>query len=103
MNLNVPGTELLLNPSFEDSSSTISDWSVWCQSGCTSEPARIVTNSNCYLNTGNCVESRCDTGSVETLTQSISTIPGNKYTISFQLRQVISGGSGATKFYLDIR
>ena len=103
VNLNAVGTELLLNPSFEDSSSTITDWSVWCQSGCTSEPARIVTNANCYLNTGNCVESRCANTNIETLAQSISAIPGDKYTISFRLRQNITGGSGANKFYLDIR
>lgn len=103
VDFNAPGTELLMNPSFEDSTSSITDWSVWCDSGCSSEPVQIATNSNCYVDPGNCIESRCDDVNVETLVQTFTTTPGEIYTISFQLRQSVSSGLGGNEFYLDIQ
>ena len=99
-NVNTPGTQLLTNPNFESSSSTIVGWSVGCSSGCSNQ-ADITSGSNCYLSS-RCVIAQCD-NSNETVSQSFATTIGNIYTVSFRLRLDASGPSAPTnRFYVDI-
>ena len=99
-NVNTPGTEILTNPSFESSSSSLVGWSSSCTSGC-STTAAVTSGTRCYLSTGNCLIAQCTTG-VETISQTFASVPGNKYSVSFRLIITVVGGSSGNRFYLDI-
>jgi hypothetical protein len=96
VNTNAPLIQLLNNPSFENSTSVLTSWVTWCQSGCASATYGIVINSSCH--SGNCYFDQCKNAN-DYLAQSFSATTGNIYTISFWLYQ--SGGS-AGKFYATI-
>lgn len=98
---NGTGAQLLMNPSFESSSSTIPNWSVLCSSGCGANAAKVVSGSACVSGTGNCVDAQCSSNT-ELLSQSFITTPGKDYSISFQMRLIVSGGSGGNRLYIDI-
>ena len=100
-NVNTPGTEMLTNPSFESSSSTLLGWTSTCGGGC-STPADVTSGTRCYLGTGNCLIAQCS-NDIETISQSFATVPGNKYSVSFRLIMVVSGGSSGNRFYFDIK
>ncbi|CAF3336843.1 unnamed protein product [Rotaria sp. Silwood1] len=95
-------TQLLLNPSFENSASVPpSDWVTWCTYTCQNGTAgRIVRNSTaCHSSTGNsCFMNQCTYG-YEFLGQQFLATVGQHYIISFWLR-LTSGGT--VQFYADI-
>ncbi|CAF1484915.1 unnamed protein product [Rotaria sordida] len=98
-----PTIELLKNPSFENSTTTATNWVQWCTSTCSGHPGVITSGTKCYLSTGNCFMDNCYalTG-IDFLGQSFPTIIGHTYTVSFWL---VLGGSGTTldnRFYADI-
>ncbi|CAF4605270.1 unnamed protein product, partial [Rotaria socialis] len=98
-----PAVELLMNPSFESSTTTATDWTQWCSSTCGSTFGVVVSGTNCYLSTGNCFSDNCYASlGIDFLGQSFASTVGHTYTISFWL---ILGGSGTTtanRFYADI-
>lgn len=102
-NVNTPGVQLLNNPSFENSTTSIPGWSIWCSSTCSGYVAAIEMGSNCYLGTGNCLKNKCyaSTG-IEFVGQSFPAAVGNTYSISFRLNQDGSGVSTAQRFFFDI-
>jgi hypothetical protein len=97
-----PGTQLLQNPGFDNSTTAVIDWSQYCGSSCSS-PGTITSTScqsiNCYVN-------QCSTTSGSTpmdfLSQSFPTTIGHIYTISFWLIDTGSGFNGLSKVYVDI-
>ena len=98
-----PTTELLINPSFESSSSTPTGWSVWCSSTCTVSTGGIVISSGCR--SGMCFKEQCRGGSkVDYIAQTFIAISGQTYTISFwfQRVRVVSGSSGSSTLYVGI-
>ena len=98
-NVNTPGTEILTNPSFESSSTSLVGWSSSSTIGCGST-AGVTSGTRCYLSTGNCLIDQC-VNAVETISQTFATVPGNKYSVSFRLLITISGGSSGNRFYFD--
>jgi hypothetical protein len=98
-----PSIELLNNPSFDNSTTALNGWVVWCNSTCSAGAgAQVLFGTNCYLSIGNCFMADCpDTGlgAVVFLGQSFSAIIGDTYTISFRLRLAYGGGgTSATLF-----
>ncbi len=92
-----PLIQLLTNPSFENSTSVLTSWVTWCQSGCGTGNQGKVTTSGCY--SGNCYVDHCQNHTYDFLAQSFSATIGNTYTISFRLYQT---GGLAGKFYANI-
>ena len=94
--------ELLINPSFENSSSIPFGWTQSCSSTCSGMFGFVVSGMQCRLASGNCFRDQCYASSgIEFLTQTIATTIGNTYSISFY---VITGGSGiatANRFLVD--
>jgi hypothetical protein len=92
-----PLNQLLSNPSFESSTSDLTDWITWCQSDCGNGNQGQVTTSSCY--SGNCYTDHCQQPNFDFLAQSFSATIGNTYTISFWLQQT---GYGYAYFYANI-
>ena len=96
----LPTIQLLSNPSFENSTSGPTAWSIWCTSYCagSGDGGRIST-SGCHPGSGNnCYMDHCKTG-YDLLGQSFSTEVGESYTISFWYFKT---GGGAGKLFVDI-
>lgn len=95
-----PSIQLLDNPSFENSSSTITGWSLWCTTSCTnSGDGGKITTSGCHSGSGsNCFSDHCNGGN-NFLGQTFATTAGNIYSISFWLYK---NGGGAGQFYANI-
>jgi hypothetical protein len=95
---NAPAVQLLNNPSFENTTSNLTDWVTWCTSTCNTGYPGKVTNSTCH--SGNCFIDHCHTPDYDYLVQSFSATIGHIYTISFWFQQT---GFGTIKIYLDIQ
>jgi hypothetical protein len=96
---NAPSIELLINPSFENSTTSLTGWGTWCATAtdCGSGfPGQVLSNSNCH--SGNCYYDHCH-NSYDYLLQSFPATIGHNYTISFWLQQT---GTGTIKFYANI-
>lgn len=89
-----PGTQLLQNPNFENSSSTFTGWNETEVSCGGSSAAQIETNS------GSCESLWCFrfdvtcSGASGFLSQTFTAIIGHTYTISYYLRSSGNSGSG---------
>lgn len=101
-NANSPSAELLVNPSFETSAFAITGWSDWCNGWCGINAASIVTGLPCSSFVQKCVKIQCQTIFVESLAQSVSTVPGDKYAVSFQLLGMGTTNYGLSTVALDI-
>jgi hypothetical protein len=95
-----PSIQLLNNPSFENSTSTVAGWVIWCTSSCISSgDGGQITTSGCHSGSGsNCYMDHCNAG-YDFLGQSFPATVGHNYTISFWLYKN-SGGGGT--FYANI-
>lgn len=99
----VSHTELLENPSFEDSNTSTPGWEQWCSSYCHyGTSGTIISGTDCYLQDGNCYINSCLGPSIDFLGQSFSATPGANYTISFLLSLTGTGRPYQTMFYADI-
>jgi hypothetical protein len=93
---NASSIQLLNNPDFEDSTSSLTDWETWCTSACGSGAGQVTSGSNC--SSGNCYADHCQ-ANFDYLAQSFPATIGHTYTISFWLMQ--TGGPMAA-IYVDI-
>jgi hypothetical protein len=93
---NSPSIQLLNNPGFENSTSSPTGWTQWCQSACGSGQGQVTTGASCY--SGNCYVDHCH-NDYDYLAQSFSATIGDIYTISFWLSQ--TGGPQA-EIYVNI-
>jgi hypothetical protein len=96
-----PSIQLLRNPSFENSTSTLTGWTTWCATAsvCGSGfPGTIINNSSCH--SGNCYIDHCHQPSYDYLLQSFSATIGHTYTISFWLQQT---GTTTIKFSATVQ
>jgi hypothetical protein len=102
VDVNAPSIELLQNHNFDNSTSTLTGWTQWCTSTCTSGNAgQVTSDSNCTST--NCYIDRCyGSGAIDFLSQTFSTTPGNVYTISFWIKDFGSGSNVSSKAYVDI-
>ncbi len=92
-----PTIQLLNNPGFDNSTSTLTGWVTWCTSGCvTNQECQVITGGSCH--SGNCVYDFCQ-NNFDYLAQSFLATIGHTYNISFWLQQA---GGPAGKFYADI-
>ena len=100
VSINQPSIELLINPSFEMSTSATTGWTMWCTSSCVgSGDGGQISTSSCRVASGsNCYKSHCQTG-YDFLGQTWSATNGAIYRISFWYFKT---GGGAGKLYLDI-
>ncbi|CAF2153942.1 unnamed protein product [Rotaria magnacalcarata] len=98
-----PAIEILLNPSFGNSSVSIINWVLWCSSYCQfGTSGKLLTGADCYLGTGNCFTSACLGPGVEFLGQYFSASVGSTYTITFELSLTGISSVSSTMFYVDI-
>jgi hypothetical protein len=107
VDVNASSVELLQNPSFDNSTTALTDWIQYCTSTCTPPPAgafpgQVTTGSNCTST--NCYMDHCCGGAIDFLSQSFSTIIGHFHKISFWIVDIGATGSpnGATKAYVDL-
>jgi hypothetical protein len=84
-----PSIQLLNNPGFDNSTSSLIGWTTWCTSACGSGAGQVTTSS-CH--SGNCYVDHCQ-ANYDYLVQSFSATIGHTYTISFWLMQ--TGGAMA--------
>jgi len=97
----IPSIELLINPSFENSTLNATDWIQLCETTCNSQ---IVSGSQCFESSGNCLMTSCpvDNSSIFFVGQSFMATIGNTYTISFMLNHVENSTTRIMSFYLDV-
>ena len=105
VDVTIPATQLLQNPSFDNSTTTLTGWTQFCTQTCPSgsvNAGQVASGFNCTST--NCYMSHCYGGSsaIDMLSQSFSTIAGRIYTISFMILDFGSGPNGNTKAYVDI-
>jgi hypothetical protein len=100
VDISAPSIQLLNNPSFENSTSAVTGWTIWCTSSCQSSgDGGQITTSGCHSGSGsNCYTDRCDAG-YDFLGQSFSATIGHSYNISFWLYK---SGSPVGMFYANI-
>jgi hypothetical protein len=88
--------QLLKNPGFENSSTALTGWGVWCSSGCGSGSVGTIITNATYCRTGNCYRGQCSTTNSDYLVQTFPAVIGRTYNISFWFLRVKSGFSTAT-------
>ncbi|CAF0901721.1 unnamed protein product [Adineta steineri] len=98
-----PSMELLTNPGFENSTTTLTGWNAWCASTCGGSSAgHIVSGSDCR-SSSNCYRGQCSSSGTDYLIQSFTTTLNHVYTISFWQRSVrFSSGGASLYLYIDI-
>jgi hypothetical protein len=96
VDINAPTIQLLNNPGFDNSTTTLTGWATWCASGCgIGNAGQVLANSSCY--SGNCYLDHCQ-GNYDYVSQTFPATVGDVYTMSFCLKQTGSG----PKCYLNI-
>jgi hypothetical protein len=105
VDVNALNIQLLKNPSFENSTKSLTGWTLWCSTSCGGSGEELYTTSQCHLSTGTCFGANCPgSTAIIFLSQSFSTVIGHIYTISYWL--IASGGGGRTNnqnnFYVDV-
>ncbi len=98
---NAPSIQLLINPSFESSTSNLTGWYAWCATsvncGGATNMGQVLANSSCH--TGNCYIDHCHQPNYDYLVQPFLATIGNTYTISFWLQIV---GTSTIKFAANV-
>ena len=88
---------LVANPSFElnggDGSRSFTGWTV-----ATPDTALFAIVSAADAHSGSALADFQASGATDTLSQSIATVPGGRYTVSFYLREFLAGTSGTKSF-----
>jgi hypothetical protein len=51
--------QLLNNPSFENSTTNLNGWALWCSTSCGSTGGKLYTTNNCHLSIGTCFGANC--------------------------------------------
>ena len=104
VNADAPNIELLENTSFENSTTTLNGWSVWCSASCSGNGANVTSGSNCHSSIGKCFQNNCAGSGISFLEQSSSAIINQMYTLAYWLRG--AGGDGGhgnfNHFYIDV-
>jgi hypothetical protein len=99
-----PSIQLLQNPSFDNSSATLTGWTQYCTSSCTQTGAfggKVASGSNC--SSTNCYADYCYGTGIDFLSQTFPTTIGHVYELSFWIIDWgITGPNMATKLYIDI-
>lgn len=97
-----PSIQLLINPSFENSTTAPTGWTAWCSVFCDTSTEGTVVNNTCH--TGKCYMSQCSGGGIDYVGQAFSAIIGRIYTISFWSQRVrfASSPNNAVTFYAGI-
>lgn len=98
---NDSSTQLLINPSFALSSTSLAGWSMWCSGGCNAGYGGTVINSS-SCRTDNCYKSHCNNGGTDYLVQSFIAIIGHSYNISFWYQRGRDLSGGSAKLYVAI-
>ncbi len=94
-----PAIQLLNNPGFENSNTSLTGWMTWCASSCGGGfPGQVLTNSSCH--SGNCYYDHCRNTAYDYLLQSFPATIGHVYTISFWAELVV--GFSTIKFTANV-
>jgi hypothetical protein len=95
-----PSIQLLINPSFENSTSNLTGWGTWCATTtiCNSGFPGQVTTTSCH--SGNCYYDHCHNPDFDYLIQSFPATIGHTYAISFWFQQT---GGGVLKLYAYVQ
>jgi hypothetical protein len=107
VDISAPSVEMLLNPSFENSTTNLVDWVLSCDSNCNQGGGgggQVVSNANCYLSTGTCYRDNCSGGSgpINFLRQSFSATIGHIYKISYWMSGQGGSPNPQNQFYVDM-
>ena len=94
--------QLLVNPSFENSTTGPTGWTAWCSSSCGGASEGKVTSSECR--TSRCYQSGCNGGGADYLGQAFFAIVSRTYNVTFWSQRVRfnTGGGGAATLYVGI-
>ena len=91
-----PSAQLLVNPSFENSNSTLTGWTV--QQGCCNSTAAQITNTNCVKG-NNCLRYLCGPeNTFSFIGQNFTSVLGHTYNISYYLKTSATGGTSQPTF-----
>ena len=98
-----PFSEILQNPDFELSNTSLPGWHQWCASYCHwGTSGQVISGSDCDVDSGNCFRSSCLGPGTDFIGQAFAANPGSNYTVSVALAVTGSGGYYNTMFYADI-
>jgi hypothetical protein len=96
-------TELIQNSGFENSTTTLTDWTQYCTSTCPNGSAtagQVYSGAN---SSNNFYIDRCyGVGAIDFLSQTFPTTIGHLYRISFRIFDYGSGPDGTSNAYVDI-
>ena len=96
-----PSVELLINPNFKNSSTTLPGWIVWCSDECDpGSGGAVINNSTCR--SGNCYKSHCSGGGREYFVQTFPTVMGENYTVSFWYKRESDNLGDSVGLYIAI-
>ncbi len=99
-----PSIQLIKNSGFENSTTSLIGWNLWCSSSCGSgTQGGLISSSNCR-SSNNCFKDECDNSGTDFLAQSFPTIVNHIYTISFYQQQIqnIYPNYYSITLYIDI-
>jgi hypothetical protein len=102
VDVTTPSSQLLQNPSFDNSTTALTGWTQYCTSTCPSvnDAGKVTFGPNCTST--NCYVDHCYGGPViDFLSQTVSTTIGHVYTISFSITDFGSGPNGGSWAYVD--
>ncbi len=103
VDVSAPGTQLLQNPGFDNSTTALTGWIQYCGTTCGGGAGKVTTTGcqsmNCYVDGCNATIS---TTKIDFLSQTFPTTIGHIYTISFWIIDGGSGLNGLSKAYVDI-
>ena len=99
-----PNVELLENPSFENSTLTLTGWNEWCSSSCSSTVPSLSVGGNCYGSAGVCFTVKCSGSGISFFGQSFSAVINHTYTLGYWLKGTGGGGGAGNQnhIYVDI-
>jgi len=99
----VNATELIQNPGFENSSTTLTDWTQYCTNTCLNGSATAGQVYSSANSSNNFYVDHCyGVGAIDFLSQTFPTTIGHLYRISFRILDYGSGPDGASNAYVDI-
>jgi len=85
--------QLLTNQGFNNASTALTGWAVWCSSGCSGTVGGISTTS---CRTGYCYKGQCGPSTTNYLVQTFPAVFGRTYNISFWMQRIKGGGVAGT-------
>jgi hypothetical protein len=111
VDVSTPSIQLIANGAFENSTTLLTSWTLWCSSSCGPGPdagGGVSSAASCNLASGQCFGGSCSNLGILFLSQSFPAVLNHIYTISYWLLAQGGGGGGVNipnaynHFYVDV-